>query len=205
MRESDRGGADAPRPARKPLPAARDGLPPARDGLPQARDGLPAARSPLPSARKSPPSARDTVKPSPPSPTRPVPVRRGAPPPSARRFPARRPATPRARDLGAVGTGAEPTREVRLGEETWTVRLKGAGRVGSAHAGARILSVGFEAPQDRADPAETRYVFARRLEDIGEDELLSLVREVARQPLAGARVDDPGRGAPGTGGGWGGR
>ena len=85
------------------------------------------------------------------------------------------------------------------------MRLKGAGRVGSAHAGARILSVGFEAPRDRADPAETRYVFARRLEDVGEDELLSLVREVARQPLAGARVDDPGRGAPGTGGSWGGR
>ena len=39
----------------------------------------------------------------------------------------------------------------------------------------------FEGPEEGADPAETRYVLARRLEDVGEDELLSLVREVATQ------------------------
>ena len=65
------------------------------------------------------------------------------------------------------------------------MRLKGVGRVGSAHSSARILSVGFEAPQDRQDPTETRYVFARRLEEVGEDELVSLVREVARDGPSG--------------------
>ncbi|MYG81927.1 MAG: hypothetical protein F4187_09295 [Gemmatimonadetes bacterium] len=78
----------------------------------------------------------------------------------------------------------EPTRDVEVGEEIWTLRVKGSASVGTGGAGARILSVAFEAPGDRKDPEATRYLLARDLRDVGEDELVSLVREVARLPAA---------------------
>ncbi|MCY4571733.1 MAG: hypothetical protein OXF01_02935, partial [Gemmatimonadetes bacterium] len=117
--------------------------------------------------------ARDTAPPAPPT------ARDAAPTP--------------ARDLARTGARTEPARDVKLGEETWRVRLKGAATVGSGHAGARILSVAFEGPEKPAGPAETRYVLARRLEDVGEDELLSLVREVAHRPDAASRPARRGR------------
>lgn len=191
MRDSDRRDRGSPAPARK-MPS------PAPDAPPSAREPLTA---PPPAARPVP--ARESVHPPP----KPIPVRDGGPPPrpapanrgaasrppkpaerdtpGPRKPPAAREASPpSARDLDRAGPRTEPARDVRLGEETWRVRLKGAATVGSGHAGARILSVGFEAPEDRADPVETRYVLARRLEEVSEDELLTLVREVARQPVA---------------------
>ena len=176
------GGADAsagpgksprptPPPAPKPVPA-RQVVPPSSKPVP-VRAGVPTPATPVPRldrvprAPAKPGAARDTVPPGPPKPPA---ARDAAPPP--------------ARDLGRTGARTEPARDVKLGEETWTVRLKGAATVGSGHAGARILSVAFEGPEERADPAGTRYVLARRLEDVAEDELLSLVREVAHKPDA---------------------
>lgn len=211
MRDSDARGADAPPSARDAL-----GRLPRSAGIPQDGDGaresgvgeLPSRPPPPPAAKPVPARQGAPPPPEPPPargtaldlPQRPMPVRDGAPPPAkpaqtrdtVRPEPAKRPssrdaAPPPARDLVRGGARPEPVRDVKLGEETWTIRLKGAATVGSGHAGARILSVAFEGPEKRTDPAETRYVLARRLEDIGEDELVSLVREVAHNPDATSR------------------
>lgn len=204
MRDSDRRDAGAPSPARE-MPS------PAPDAPPSARE---PHMPPPPAARPGP--ARASVPPPPKPipvrdggpPPRPAPANRGTPsrpprpadrePPRPRKPPAAREAPPPpARNLDRAGPRTEPARDVRLGEETWRVRLKGAATVGSGHAAARILSVGFEAPEDRADPVETRYVLARRLEEVSEDELLTLVREVARQPVATAGSSRRRRRGPG--------
>ena len=126
-------------------------------------------------------------RPAAPSPGRPISARETTPPP--------------ARDLERASAPSEATRDVQVDEETWTVRQKGAASVGSGYATARILSVGFEAPGKQRGTSETRYVLARRLEDVGEDELVSLVREVAQHPDAtsghsarGSRIPGRGRG-----------
>lgn len=170
----------APTPAAKPVPI-RQAVPPPSKPVP--------ARGQTPDPPPKPVPARAEVPgPSP----KPVPARDGAPPPAARET-----TPPPARVLDRAVAPVEPSRDVKLGEETWTVRLKGAATVGSGHAGARILSVGFEAPKRRVDPDETRYVLARTLEDVGEDELLSLVREVAQRP--DATPEPAGRGRRGRG------
>lgn len=205
MRDSDARGSDAPSPGRNAPPSVRDALRPspprdaavAEDGAPGEGDSVQGVSSPAKAKRPAPAPAAKPVpvrqavpppsKPEPASardqplgpPPKPAPARDGAPPPAARET-----TPPPARVLDRAVAPVEPSRDVKLGEETWTVRLKGAATVGSGHAGARILSVGFEAPKRRADPDETRYVLARTLEDVGEDELLSLVREVAQRPDA---------------------
>lgn len=130
------------------------------------------AREGLPPPKKAGPARRETEEPAGhrtgPRAVRPVPVRENAPPP--------------ARDLERVRTPVEPTRQVDVDEETWTVRVKGAANVGTGSAGARILSVAFEGPGEQKAREVTRYVLARNLRDVGEDELVSLVREVARPP-----------------------
>ena len=191
MRDSDRRDAGAPSPARK-MPS------PAPEAPPSAREPhtpQPPAARPVPARESVPPPPKPMPVRDGGPPPRPAPANRGTPsrpprpadrePPRSRKPPAAREAPPPpARNLDRAGPRTEPVRDVRLGEETWRVRLKGAATVGSGHAGARILSVGFEAPEDRANPVETRYVLARRLEEVSEDELLTLVREVARQPVA---------------------
>ncbi len=177
-----------PAPAAKPVPVRQAVPPPPKPEPASARD-----QPPGPSPKPAP--ARDGAPPPGPSP-KPAPARDGAPPPAARET------TPRpARVLDRAVAPVESSRDVELGEETWTVRLKGAATVGSGHAGARILSVGFESPKRRADPDETRYVLARTLEDVGEDELLSLVREVAQRPDATPEPAGRGRRAQGRKGG----
>ena len=166
---------DAPPPApvvvraTKPVPVRQAAPPPARPRQADDRSADPQPK-PAPVRDKGPPRAR------------PAPARGSVPPGSAKPPAARDAGPPPARNLERTDARRDPARDVRLGEETWTVRLKGAATVGSGHAGARILSVAFEAPGGATDADETRYVLGRSLEDVGEDELLSLVREVARKP-----------------------
>lgn len=155
------------------------------ESLPSAKDALkPARAAATPLAKPDP--ARENAPPSPPpatvrdKPTRPTRVRDNAPP--AQPVHARETAPPPARDLAMARTPVQPTRDIEVDEETWTVSVKGAASVGSGHAGARILSVAVEGPGERADPDATRYVLARNLQEVDEDELVSLVREVARPP-----------------------
>jgi len=76
-----------------------------------------------------------------------------------------------------------PKREVTVDDEVWVLRQEGAGCVGyDRDAGATILSIGLEPPDDREEVSATRYVLARTLDDVAEEELVSLVREVARAP-----------------------
>ena len=142
-----------------------------------AREALPAPREPGPRGGSRPQPAAPGRRPGP-RPRRPVPVRESTPPP--------------ARDLERARTPVEPTRKVDVDDETWTVRVKGAATVGTGNAGARILSVAFEGPGEQKNLDATRYVLARDLRDVGEDELVSLVREVARPP--GDRPAKPGGG-----------
>ena len=72
-------------------------------------------------------------------------------------------------------------------DEVWVLRQEGAGCVGyDRDAGATILSIGLEPRRNADDVLATRYVMARSLDDVAEEELVALVREVARAP-------DPGR------------
>lgn len=127
------------------------------------------------------PSVRDALQPA----------RSGAPPP-ARPGPARDSTPPPARNLRGGRSPVEPTRDVEVGEETWTIRVKGAATVGTGSAGTRILSVAFEGPGEGSDPRLTRYVLARDLHDVGEEELVSLVREVSEQPAPGSTRSERG-------------
>ncbi len=148
---------------------ADDSSPPARDGgLPSARDTLPPpARAPGPSAAARPGSAPARAPGYPPQP------RPGSPPLSVREA------------AGAVEIPA-PAREVTVDDRVWVVRQKGAGKVGYGGArgarGARILSVGVEARVDGEGPDATRYVLARSLSEVAEEDLVSLVREASRAP-----------------------
>ena len=99
-------------------------------------------------------------------------MRPGSPPPSARAA------------AGAVEVPI-PSREVTVDDVVWVVRQKGSGRVGYGRgSGARILSVGVEARTDAENPDATRYVLAHSLDNVDEDELVSLVREVTQPPDA---------------------
>lgn len=116
--------------------------------------------------------------------------------PAARRYPTRgrrrpvarrrRPvpqgsAPPPARELTDTREAEAPSRQVEVGDEVWTVLVKGSVRAGSGKAwGAPLLSIGFEAPGERSDPECTRYLVAARLEDVAEDVLRELVAEVKR-------------------------
>lgn len=204
MRESDR-GTGTPSRGRDQTPAT-PGSASAVPETPSSAKPVPVRRT-VPAPPKPIPARDGTAE----SPRGPAPVREGGPPPASP-TPAAEGARPRtatipaARDglLDRPGARTEPARDVRLGDETWKVRLKGSATVGPGHARTRILSVALESPEGRADAVETRYVLARRLEEVGEDELLSLVREVARGPEApsgtGGR-ERRGRGRRGGGGG----
>lgn len=90
-----------------------------------------------------------------------------------------------------------PTREVTVEGQVWTVHQKGSARIGCGRgSSARILSVGVEAPEDPENPGATRYVVARSLDDVAEDDLMSLIGEVARAP--GADPDSSQSGKPGA-------
>ena len=70
-----------------------------------------------------------------------------------------------------------------MDDQVWVLRQEGAGCVGyDRDPGATILSIGLEPPGDREDASATRYLLARNLADVAEEELVSLVREVARAP-----------------------
>ncbi len=130
----------------------------------------------------APAPVRDSLKAVRPVPAAaPAPARRPTPPPSVREV------------APAVGVST-PKREVTVDDEVWVLRQEGAGCVGyDRDAGATILSIGLESPGDREDASGTRYLLARNLADVAEEELVSLVREVARAPEAGS--DSP-RGTP---------
>ena len=90
-----------------------------------------------------------------------------------------------------------PTREVTVDDRVWLVQQKGSGRVGYGRkSGARILSVGVEARNDGENPDATRYVLARSLNDVAEDELVSLVREVIQAPEPDSDSSGPGKRGP---------
>lgn len=79
-----------------------------------------------------------------------------------------------------------------MDDEVWVLRQEGAGCVGyDRDAGATILSIGLEPRRGADDVLATRYVMARSLDDVAEEELVSLVREVARAPDLG-RKGSPG-------------
>ena len=82
-----------------------------------------------------------------------------------------------------------PSRQIEVGDEVWTVLVKGSATVGSGRGqGARLLSIGFEAPGARPSPEGTRYLVANQLEDVDEDVLRGLVAEVDRNPGVGSGV-----------------
>lgn len=158
------------------LPSARDALPPRPPAPASGPDSLQAARQP-PSA---PPA-------HPVRPARPPAARPGGPPPSVREV------------AGAVEVPI-PTREVTVDDRVWLMQQKGSSRIGYGRgSGARILSVGFEARTDGENPDATRYVLARSLNDVTEEELVSLVREVIQAPGPDSNFSGPGRRSPGRG------
>ncbi|MYC92274.1 MAG: hypothetical protein F4106_07780 [Gemmatimonadetes bacterium] len=109
--------------------------------------------------------------------------------------PAARAGTPplSVREVAGVVEVPIPTREVTVDDRVWLVRQKGSGRVGYGRgSGARILSVSVEARHDGDGPGATRYVLARSLDDVDEDDLVSLVREMIQG--AGPESDSPGPG-----------
>lgn len=136
-------------------------------------------------------------EPSPPAPDRPVSVRETMP--AARRYDSggdRRPpprrrrkhgpargAPPSARELTNPLAEEVPTRQVALGDDVWTVIVRGSGTIGSGSGqAARLLNVGFESPGDNPDPEGTRYLVAGTLDDVDEEVLRALVAEVNRNP-----------------------
>ena len=125
------------------------------------------------------------------SPRRPFPRRKPAPAGSA---------PPPARELKNTIEEEVRSRRVEVGDEVWTVHVKGSARVGSARGhGARLLSIGFEAPQGRSDPGCTRYLVATRLEDVAEDVLSGLVAEVSHAPDGASGSTRRSRKSPGRG------
>lgn len=97
------------------------------------------------------------------------------------------------RDIAPAAAISTPKREVTVDDEVWVLRQEGAGCVGyDRDAGATILSIGLEPRSDGDDVLATRYVMARSLDDVAEEELVSFVREVARAPDP---VGKPSRGA----------
>jgi len=127
----------------------------------------------------------------------------GARPPRPAKPPAARAGTPplSVREVAGIVEVPIPTREVTVDDRVWLVRQKGAGRVGYGRgSGARILSVGVEARHDGDGPGATRYVLARSLNDVDEDDLVSLVREMTQAPEPESDSPAPGRRGPTRGG-----
>lgn len=174
----------ADKPTKKPAPAP---LPVRSVALPNPADGPAPPAPPNAPAPAAPPSA-----PAPAAPPAPAPVRDSLK--AARSVPAAAPASPRrrappqpVRDIAPAAGVSTPEREVTVDDEVWVLRQEGAGCVGyDRDAGATILSIGLEPRRNADDVLATRYVMARSLDDVAEEELVSLVREVARAP-------DPGR------------
>lgn len=174
--------ADKPtrKPAPPPLPARSVAPPNPADGpappasphapAPAAKPSAPASAAP-PDAPAAPAPVRDSLKAARPVPAAaPAPPHRPGPPPSVRAV------------APAAGVST-PKREVTVDDEVWVLRQEGAGCVGyDRDAGATILSIGLEPRSDAADVLATRYVMARSLDDVAEEELVSFVREVARAP-----------------------
>lgn len=125
----------------------------------------------------------------------------------ARRPPARRrPSPPRgglpppARELTDGQVVEIPSRKVEVENELWTVLLTGSSTVGSGNGhGARLLSVGLEAPGDRPNPEGTHYLVAQRLDDVDEDVLRGLVAQAIHNPDAASGSSRSARGPRGRG------
>lgn len=165
----------ADRPTEKPAPPPVPARPVARPG--PAAGPLPVPEPAVPpDSGAAPASVRDSLK-------------------SVQRRPAPRPtrvprptSPPPVRDIAPPAGVSTPRREVTVDDQVWVLRQKGAGCVGyDRDSAATILSIGLEPPGNRDDPSAIRYVLARTLDDVAEEELVSLVREVARAPDAGTK------------------
>lgn len=162
--------------------AAGQRPPPARsdEGPAEADDNHAAGASPPASER--PASVREAMQRSRrynPRPTPGTPARRRKPSPPAGRVPAP------AREL-TDGPAAEiPSREVQVGNQLWSVLLKGSSTVGAGNTpGARLLSVGLEAPGGHPNPEGTHYLVAPDLDDVDESVLRELVTKAMGNPDA---------------------
>lgn len=110
-----------------------------------------------------------------------------------------RTAPPPAREFADTIEPEAPSRRVEVGDEVWNLVVRGSATLGSGSGrGARLLSIGFEAPGDGPDPGDTRYLVADELDDVDEDMLRGLVAEVARRspaaPGSSSRSRSPARG-----------
>ena len=109
-----------------------------------------------------------------------------------RRSRPRKATPPPARALTDGPVAETPSREVQVGDEVWSVLLRGSSSVGSGDTNrVRLLSVGLEAPGGRPDPEGTHYLVAQRLDDVDEDVLRGLVARAAQVPDSA-----PGRSRP---------
>ena len=176
----------ADKPTGKPTPPpvpARSGVEPAQPGAPASAPPPAVAPDPAPppavapDPATAPASVRDSFKG----------VQRR--PPARPAAPARPTPPPSVRTVAPAAGVSTPRREVTVDDEVWILRQEGAGCVGyDRDSGATILSIGLEPPKDRDERSATRYVLARALDDVAEDELVSLVREVARAPNAESKA-----------------
>ena len=106
-------------------------------------------------------------------------ARRRTPTPARGRVPAP------ARELTDGPAEEVPSREVEVGNEVWSILLKGSSTVGAGNTpGARLLSVGLEAPGDRPDPEGTHYLVAPDLDGVDESVLRELVTRAIDNPDA---------------------
>ena len=163
------GAADRRQP--EPAPTRSD------EGRAEADDNHAAAAAP-PSGR--PASVREAMQRSRrynPRPGPRAPVRRRKPTPAGGRVPAP------ARELTDGPVAELPSREVEVGSEVWSVLLKGLSTVGAGNTpGARLLSVGLEAPGDHPNPEGTHYLVAPDLYDVDESVLRELVTRAIDNP-----------------------
>ena len=118
----------------------------------------------------------------------------------------RRPPPPRgdlpppARALTDGPVAEIPSRQVEVENELWTVLLTGSATVGRGNGrGARLLSVGLEAPGDRPNPEGTHYLVAQTLDDVDEDVLRGLVAQAIHDPDAAPGSSRSARGPRGRG------
>ena len=171
MEEHVNDGAAGRRPP-QPSPTRPD------EGQGDADDNHAAGASPPTSER--PASVREAMQRSRrynPRPAPPAPSRRRKPSPPAGRVPAP------AREL-TDGPAAEiPSRDVEVGNQVWSVLLKGSSTVGAGNTpGARLLSVGLEAPGDHPNPEGAHYLVALDLDDVDESVLRELVTKAMENP-----------------------
>lgn len=156
--------------------------PPARSDEGQAEaDDKHAAGASLPPSER-PASVREAMQRSRrynPGPAPRTPARRRRPTPPGGRVPAP------ARELIDGPVPETPSREVEVGNEVWSVLLKGSSTVGAGNTpGARLLSVGLEAPGDHPNPEGAHYLVAPALDDVDESVLRELVTKAIDNPDA---------------------